>query len=283
VSLTGIVDVDLQVYYDAASALGTAAVAFGHAVDNRWSALADCEQMAGSYDDARTWAADYDARAAEVIDTSMLLADAARGYAILLGEMGYNHAVADHDSVIGNTAPAPLRPTDPDWISLVNRPSLPSAGGPGQGLVAEGLSGAVDLLDEVGVIIPDGNTGKLANAQRIWSEMAADEGVTEFAQTLNRIADSFAAVTTPEAVFVDEDLRAMATSATEIAATLSEIAQAVGDHLTSLEDLRNKLKDQLIELGKEIGAGHRPRRRCGQEVRWPDPCPGDRVQIGEDQ
>ncbi|MGW1737357.1 hypothetical protein ACWCPQ_00945 [Nocardia sp. NPDC001965] len=155
------VDVDPQVYYDAATALGAAALGFGRAVDNRWSALADCEEMAGSYDDAKAWAADYDARANEAVDTAMLLAEAARGYAILLGEMGYNHAMADWASVIGNTAPEPARIPDPDWISMVNRPDLPSAGGPGNGLVAEGLSGAVDLLDKIGVVIP---VGEIATA-----------------------------------------------------------------------------------------------------------------------
>jgi hypothetical protein len=247
------VDVDPQVYYDAATALGAAALGFGRAVDNRWSALADCEEMAGSYDDAKAWAADYDARANEAVDTAMLLAEAARGYAMLLGAMGYNHAIADWASVVGNTAPEPARLPDPDWISMVNRPPIPSAGGPGNGLVAEGLSGAVDLLDEIGVVIPDGNTGKLGDAQRLWSEIAADQAVAGFAAELNRIADLFATVTTSEAVFVDEDLRAMAAAATDVAGMVGEIATAVGDHLTGLQDLRNKLKDQLIELGKAIG------------------------------
>ncbi|WP_328388523.1 ADP-ribosyltransferase [Nocardia sp. NBC_00416] len=246
------VDVDPPVYYDAATALGAAALGFGRAVDNRWSALADCEEMAGSYDAAKAWATDYDARCNEAVDTAMLLAEAARGYAILLGEMGYNHAMADWASVIGNTAPEPARIPDPDWISMVNRPDLPSAGGPGNGLVAEGLSGAVDLLDEIGVVVPDGNTGKLGDAQRLWSGIAADQAVAGFAAELNRIADLFATVTTSEAVFVDEDLRAMAAAATDVAGMVGEIATAVGDHLTGLQDLRNKLKDQLVELGKEI-------------------------------
>ncbi|WP_039828345.1 ADP-ribosyltransferase [Nocardia testacea] len=247
------IDVDPQVYYDATTALTNASMAFARAVDDRWSALADCEQMAGSYDDAKTWAGDYDARANEAITTSRMLWEAAWAYCSLLGEMGYNHAMADWSSVIGNTAPQPAYPPLPDWLSIICRPDLPSAGGPGNGLVAQGLSGAVDLLDEIGVVIPDGDTGKLGNAARIWSEMAADQAVTNFAAELNRIADMFATVTTPEAVFIDEDLRRMATAATEVVGQLGEIGTAVNEHLVSLQELRNQLKDQLIELGKEIG------------------------------
>ncbi|WP_063058972.1 ADP-ribosyltransferase [Nocardia sienata] len=250
---TATIDVDPQVYYDAATALTTASMAFAHAVDDRWSALADCEQMAGSYDDAKTWAADYDARAGEAIKTSRMLWEAAWSYCRLIGEMGHNHALADWASVVNNTAPLPQYPKMPDWLSITCRPELPSAGGPGEGLVVEGLSGAVDLLDEVGVIIPDGNTGKLANAGRIWSEMAADQAVANFSAELNRIADMFAAVTTPEAQYIDEDLRKMATATVEVVGLIGELGIAVNDHMVSLEELRNKLKDQLIALGIEIG------------------------------
>lgn len=251
--MSNVVDVDAWTYYEVASRLGRAAVAFGKAVDTRWQGLADCAEMAGSYDEAKAWAIDYDARAAEAIDTAELLAEAARGYAVLVTEMGYNHAVADYASIIDPIFPAPTRPPDPEEIALSKRPPLPSAGGPGQGLIAEGLSAAVDLLDEIGIIIPDGDTGKLASAHRIWSEMAADPAVAGLATELNALADMFSTVTTLEAVFVDEDLRSMAAAATDLAGMVGEIAAAAEDHRAGLEDMRAKLIDQLEQLAMDIG------------------------------
>ncbi|WP_063130275.1 hypothetical protein [Nocardia fusca] len=250
--MSDVIDVDTHTYYEVAARLGRAAVALGKAVDTRWQALADCAEMTGSYDDAKTWATDYDARAAEAIDTAELLAEAARGYAVLVTEMGYNHAKADHASMT-IPWPEPVRPPDPEEIALSKRPPLPSAGGPGQGLVTEGLSAAIDLLDEIGIVIPDGDTGKLGNAHRIWSEMAADPAVAGFAAELDQLAGMFATVTTSEAVFIDEDLRAMAAAATDIAGMMGEIAAAAEDHRAGLEDMRTKLKDQLVELAKDIG------------------------------
>ncbi|MFD4407401.1 ADP-ribosyltransferase [Nocardia sp. NPDC058499] len=250
---TDVIDVDTYTYYEAAAVLGRGAVAFGKAFDTRWQALADCAHMTGSYDDAKAWALDYDARADEAIDTAVLLAEAARGYAVLLTEMGHNHALADHASVIDNPWPAPHRPPDPEEITLSKRPPLPSAGGPGQGLITEGLSAAIDLLDEIDIIIPDGDTGKLGNAHRIWSEMAADPAVAGFSAELSRLADMFATVTTSEAVFIDEDLRAMSTAAAAVTGMMGEIAAAAEDHRAGLEDMRTKLGEQLKQLAIDMG------------------------------
>ncbi|MBF6397797.1 hypothetical protein IU438_18565 [Nocardia cyriacigeorgica] len=243
-----VIDVDTDVYTTAGNDLSRAACAFWDAVDAKYDTLDDCGSMTGSYDEAVKWAASYDQRAREAIETSALLAEAANGYAALLLEMGYNHLLADHESTLGNSAPPPPKPAAPLPAVTECRIPLPSAGGPGQGLLDDGIQ----LVEKIGITIPDGDTGKLEKARDAWNGIAADVQVSGFAAELERIAGLFQTVTTVEGVFIDEDLRKLAAAATECAGMIGDLGRACADHRDGLADMRTKIADELRQLGQDI-------------------------------
>ncbi|NEW42506.1 ADP-ribosyltransferase [Nocardia cyriacigeorgica] len=247
--MTGtVIDVDTDVYTTAGTELSAAAGAFWKAIDGKYEALSQCGSMTGTYDEAVKWATSYDQRTEETLRTSALLAQAANGYALLLVEMGYNHLLADHESTMGNSAPLPPKPTLPLTAVTECRIPLPSAGGPGEGLI----DGGIELVQQVGVPIPDGDTGKLENARDAWNGMAADAAVAGFAAELDRIAGLFQTVTTVEGVFIDEDLRKLSAAAGECVGMMGDLGRSCGDHRDGLADMRTKMADELRQLAIDI-------------------------------
>lgn len=248
-------DVDTQVYTDAGHALITAADNFFAAVDTRWTTLADCTAMAGSYDDAKAWAADYDTQANDLIDQTLRIAQAANNYGCILLELGYLHEVADHNAAM-TPGPPPAEPAYPELgTRMVCHPPLPSAGGPGNGLtisVDAVLSEITDLLDEVGVIIPDGDTTKLGTAADTWAQIAAAAEVAGFAGEIDRIAGLFAAITAPELAHIDEDLRAIKTAADQVTAGYTAISASAAGHRDGLVAMRAEIKDFLEGMVADI-------------------------------
>lgn len=246
--MTGVIDVDTDVDTTAGNDLAIAASAFWKAVDAKYDSLSKCDSMTGSYDEAVKWAESYDARTSDILRTASLLAEAANGYAALLIEMGYNHLVADHQSTLGNTSELPPKPAAPLPAVTACRVPLPSAGGTGQGLLDDGIQ----LVEKVGITVPDGDTGKLENARDAWNQMAADPAISGFSAELLRIAGLFQTVTTVEGVFIDEDIRRMSEAATECAGMMGDLGRACGSHRDGLADMRTKIAAELVQLGKDI-------------------------------
>ncbi|MFI7000732.1 hypothetical protein [Nocardia sp. NPDC050175] len=196
--------------------------------------------MAGSYSDALDWAKSYDQRATDILKMVEKVATAAHTYAIVLNEMGYQRALDEHGATI-DAGPAPVKPPTPMYPVLVCRVPLPSAGGPGQGLVDEGLG----LVEKIGLTVPDGNATTISNAALTWDGVRNSQGAAGFPAILEAGAAAFQDVIAPEAAFIDEDLRALKAAAEATLTAMADLAQSCRDHRIALDELRDLLKQQL--------------------------------------
>ncbi|MQY20447.1 CIR N-terminal domain-containing protein [Nocardia macrotermitis] len=241
------IDVQPSIYYTAATALHGLAVDLYNAFDGRGDALDQCGSMAGSYDEAKSWAAGYDANSHQALQTMFSLAELMDTYAKALRTLGYNHQLADWNATTGTKGAAPTRPADPLPAVLMCRKSPPSAGGPGNG-----LSDAIHLAEKVGIIIPDGDLDKLSALAGTWTTMHADHAINGLAASIGRIIDSVSLVKSPEATHVVEDLQGMKLSANTIVDGCDELAKSCQSHHDDLHNLRERLKKKLEELAKSL-------------------------------
>ncbi|MFI6309357.1 DUF6883 domain-containing protein [Nocardia fusca] len=235
-----------SVYYEAATICNSAAVAFFGVVRTQFGKLAyDTKDMAGSIGDGKTWAESYDQQTTDAYLLFKNLIGAIDNYADILIEAGYNHAIADYD---GN-GPAPERPVTPQPAFMTCPATPASAGGPGSGLVDDGL----DLAAQIGVPIPDGDADKLGKAAACWNAMATDRATTDLASQLERAAVLFQAVTAPDASFIDEDLREMKSAAQELVAAFADLAAACHDQEAAHRKQRSELAAVLEQMALDIG------------------------------
>lgn len=241
-----VINVAPSVYYEAATICSAAAVAFFDAVTTQFRELAlNTPDMAGSIGDGKVWAGSYDEQTTETYLLFKSLIGAIDNYSDILIEAGYNYAVADYD---GN-GPAPERPATPQPALTVCPAMPPSAGGPGNGLVDDGL----DLAAQIGVPIPDGNADKLAKAAGCWNALAIGEATANLPAELERAAVLFQEVTAPDVSFIDEDLRELKSSAEDLLTTFADLAAACRDQEAAHRKLRAELAAVLEEFAADIG------------------------------
>ncbi|MEU6827364.1 hypothetical protein ABZ894_01810 [Nocardia beijingensis] len=238
-----VIDVSVPTYYDTAQKLADAASQFWSAVDGEWPAMAQATNMAGSYSDGKKWGESYDTRATEILDLVSRLATAAHGYAVILQQIGYNHECAEWVATVDNNA-IPVKPAEPIPPVIVCRIPLPLAGGPGNGLVDEGIG----LAEMIGIIVPDGNATTMSNAADTWERTARTAAVAGFPAALDAAATALQTITAPESAYVDEDLRALKTAADTVITAMADLAQSCRDHRQALDELRNNLKIQLESI-----------------------------------
>ncbi|MGW4365211.1 polymorphic toxin type 24 domain-containing protein [Nocardia takedensis] len=244
-----VLDVAPQVYYDAAVACNSAASGLITALQHKMQSLDGTRGMAGTVGEGKIWAESYDQQAREVWKVSLDLTMALDTYAQILNQAGYNHALADHTPAAG---PEPQMPTlamvfgySPlELLSTIP----PSAGGDGRGLIDDGL----DLAAKVGIPIPDGDTAKMSHAADVWHTLSTDEFVTDVAVELERAAVMFEQVTSPDANFIDEDLRELKTVAADLAGAYAEMAQSCRDQKLAHDNLRTELERLCGDLAQEI-------------------------------
>ncbi|MEV0248417.1 hypothetical protein AB0H76_17600 [Nocardia sp. NPDC050712] len=239
------VDVDVDVYYSGAKALLDWSRAWWSAIDKSLSALSGFGDMAGTHSDGEIWASSYDQR---IIDTLQLVsstATAVHNYGAILAEMGYNHAIAEHAATL-NAGAAPEKPSVPQLAVSHCLLPPPAAGGPGQGLVDSGIG----LLEQLNIIVPDGDRDKLDGARDAWTKIASLEATTNFPVAIEAVARAFEACSTPESSSIDEDLRALKASAEAITKTFEDLAASCQDHRDALDDLRAKLVSQLTGMAQ---------------------------------
>ncbi|MEU4599894.1 hypothetical protein [Nocardia sp. NPDC023988] len=242
-----LVDVDTETYYTAGKALCAAAESWWTAIDGQWAALAQCGSMCGSYEEAKTWAAQYDTKANELIDSVRQVASAADAYGRVLTELGYNHELGDYFATTEFGADLPAKPQMPPELMAFCRVPLPSAGGPGNG-----LSDLIGLASEVGITVPDGDTGKLGNAATLWKNLSTAEAVTGFVAELHRIAGLFAEITAEEYDSIDEDIRAIKAAADDVVRGFAEIGASAETHRSALVTMREAIEGFLQDMAKDI-------------------------------
>lgn len=242
-----IVDVDPDVYYAAGTACNTSATQLYTVHADVVSALRDCGGMAGTSDEGRQWAASYDSR---VLDLLAALGDviaALDNYGDVLRQAGFNHALADNSASIA-TSPPPEPPPAPVVSPGCTPASPPSAGGPGNGLV----DGALGLADQVGIPVPDGDTGKLEAAASAWVGVGQASQLIDAISHLNNAAVSFADVTSPEVAIIDDDLLELKGSVEAIREAADELAASCREYRSNLDELRTELKGILEDLAVEL-------------------------------
>ncbi|MDE1670155.1 hypothetical protein [Nocardia gipuzkoensis] len=245
-----VMDVDPQTYYSTATRLQEAAINWFSAIDGRFGALSNCSSMAGSYTEAREWADAYDNGAAELLRQTTLIAEAAGNFATVLQTVGYNYAVADFTATINAGGPGPEKPASfPPAVYLCRVP-LPSSGGPGNGLVSD----SVELIEKIGVTVPDGDTDKLQAVADAWKQIQSDPAVTGFSDAIDQIAKEIGQNTAPEISLIVQNLNTLRDSANDAIAAFGEFSTACLDHKADLRELRDKLVVLLQDLGKQIAA-----------------------------
>ncbi|MET8778085.1 hypothetical protein AB0H49_08295 [Nocardia sp. NPDC050713] len=236
-----------QTYYDAADICATAASGYFNAFKTAMRSFGDTTNMAGSVGDGKKWAESYDQQAKDVYGMSIDLVLALDGYAQVLKQAGYNHAIADYDPASGRPAPEAPNLTPSFTLSPQELTSLlvpPSAGGPGRGLVDDGL----ELAAKIGVPVPDGDTEKLSHSADVWHALANNDVITATPGDLERAAAMFEQVTSPDANFIDEDLREIKAAASDLAGAYAELTQACREQKQAHDKLREDLHKTLIAL-----------------------------------
>ncbi|WP_063126090.1 hypothetical protein [Nocardia fusca] len=242
------INVDPAVYYEAATIVNRAASAFFAAYDQHLQALKGTAAMAGSAGPGKEWATSYDNQVREtnnLVSTLMLALDK---YPRILNQAGYVYASSDHDPKSGT--PAPQKPADPQlaYVSCAQPP--PSAGGPGSGLIDDGL----ELAKQIGVDlpVPDGDTDKLNTAATVWNSLAHAPGATNLPVELERAAAMFQQVTAPEVASIDEDLREIKTAAEDLLAIFADIAASCAAQKTAHDNMKARLHDMLAQFADEL-------------------------------
>ncbi|MFD0363567.1 hypothetical protein ACFQZZ_19130 [Nocardia sp. GCM10030253] len=246
-----VLDVSAQTYYDAADICGKAASGHFEAFKAAMRSFGDTTNMAGSVGDGKKWAESYDQQCKDIYTMSIDMVLALDGYAQVLKQAGYNHALADHDPNSGQPEPAAPNLNPSFTLSPQELTSLlvpPSAGGPGRGLVDDGL----ELAAKVGIPIPDGDTTKLSHSGDVWHNLANNGTVTASPGELERAAALFEQVTSPDANFIDEDLRELKTAAGDLAGAYGELAQACRDQKKAHDDMRADLEQLVKDLATEL-------------------------------
>lgn len=204
--------------------------------------------MAGSVGAGKDWAASYDIQVRDTNNLVAALVMAIDTYTDILIEAGYNYAIADYEPGSGGAAPG-RPPTPPIAFGRCATPP-PSAGGPGSGLVDDGL----ELAKKVGIDlpVPDGNTDKLMTSANVWKALAEAADITNLPNELERAAALFTEVTAPDTSFIDEDLREMKFAALDLLTTFGDLSTACGDQKVALDDLRDDLRETLNQLATDI-------------------------------
>ncbi|RJO76637.1 hypothetical protein D5S18_10190 [Nocardia panacis] len=245
--MTASLVIDVATYYDIAKKLNTAAGDFFACVDSYYPRLDEGGDMCGSYEEARKWAESYDARAKTLLLAVTNIAGATGNYAGLINQAGFNHATAEYNATTGAKGAAPTKPSLYPPVTTCRYP-LPSAGGPGSG-----LQEALALVAKIGIIVPDGNAGKLSNIATTWHDIAADPRITAFPAALAAAIDQFdGSVRSPEVAFIGEDLAHLKTAVQDVIAGMSELGISAQHHREALDALRAALKKELEQLGEEL-------------------------------
>ncbi|WP_431958459.1 ADP-ribosyltransferase [Nocardia lijiangensis] len=195
----------------------------------------------GSYEEARQFTENYDETAGNALRMTSILAGTAHHYATVLITLGHNHALAEWEAG-GKQGPEPVRPPVPPTPVFTCRIPLPSAGGPGNGIVSD----VIELAELIGVTVPDGNTTTMTNTAEVWDRIKAAPGVTAFPGILEAAAVAFQAVTAPEASAIDEDLRALKSVAEGVITMTGDLGGALRTHRAAVDELRAQMETQLI-------------------------------------
>lgn len=240
------IDVEPAKYYTAGNRCYQVAGAIFDAFDANIKLLAECGAMAGTDETGREWASAYDQNVSDLMFAMYDVVPALENYGSVLIQAGYNHALADHNATLGGGSP-PSAPTLLTSHAMCLSAAPSSAGGPGGGLVDDVLN----LASEVGIPVPDGDTSKLERAGNTWNRLATGYTAT-IALPLKGIAEDFEDISSPEVVYIVDDLYELQDSVEQILTTCADLARICRDYKQALDELRSQLRDILEDLATEL-------------------------------
>ncbi|MFI6168905.1 hypothetical protein ACIBCN_19140 [Nocardia sp. NPDC051052] len=237
--------VDPIVYYDSAKKLSDLADELDKACKTLTGSLAATGSMAGATDSALAWAKGYDTRAISATDTAHRLGQSMRYYSGLLKLAGYNHYVANFNAQVNpNWNAAPERPADPVVPTSSNWQYPPAAGGRGQGLE----TCIPNLLEQIGIPVPDGHTDRLKAAAEAWHAFSNCAAVTDAQLIIGSAMAHINDINSPEIPDIRESLDSLSTVARNLALSTYSLEADCNNHRDELEKIRKKMKDLLDEL-----------------------------------
>ncbi|NKY55958.1 polymorphic toxin type 24 domain-containing protein [Nocardia flavorosea] len=242
------INVDPATYYEAAKIVNQAASAFFTTYAQQLKGLESTNEMAGSAGPGKDWAISYDQQARDTNNLVTALTMLADRYTTALNQIGHIYALGDHDPTTGT--PPPAKPPNPPLAFSSCPVPPPSAGGPGSGLVDDGL----DLARKIGIDlpVPDGNTDKLHTAATVWKALAHAPEITNFPAELERAAALFQTVTAPDVDTIDDDLRSMKTAAEDLIAIFTDLANECAHQEGAHDKMRVDLQDVLGWFAEEL-------------------------------
>ncbi|MFB8004372.1 polymorphic toxin type 24 domain-containing protein [Nocardia sp. NPDC056000] len=208
-------------------------------------AMADCGAMAGVDETGEAWGLKYDLRAAEVLTMVSDLGEGLQKLGNVIVQAGYNHYLADYDSILDSTVPPAAKPAGPIPACLYYG-SAPSAGGPSDGL-REAADSLIRLADKVGIDIPDGNTDKLQTAADAWTRLHT--GHAELTSVLKNAASVMSRNDVEDATEFTRRLLDLQSAMDDILAACGELAQLCTTCKSDLDHLRGEILHRiLVEL-----------------------------------
>lgn len=236
------IDVDTTRYYDAAAAFTEAAHSLSRSLQQAVDELAACESMGGDDEAGALWARDYDAAVRDTLASSNLLIQAFDNHSALMMQAGRNYATAD---ATASETSAELPPDHPS-TALITPTNPPSA----EGDQGSGLRAFAELIDEIGIPCPNGDTDRLQTAIDIWTRTASnDQPNSRISAAVQLLNDIVAA----ESIFVIEDAEEFEQLVTALRDACAALATTCSEHKKSIESARAEILEILEALAVELG------------------------------
>lgn len=201
------------------------------------SALSGTGGMAGNEESAQEFIDAYGEGAENTLNAAGSYAHALRSLDTLLGDTANAYKDA---GTVGTLNPVPTRSASTTPGSAATF-SVPNAKAPGAiGPLGEFQEFVMDALAQIGVVLPDADSGNLGNAASAWSEFSTS--ISSAASELDGTLTNLAAMDIPQA----DDIR---TSRKHIVDKLGEIAKGAD----GLSELCAKQKENVDAMWEEIG------------------------------
>ncbi|AZG45841.1 colicin D family protein [Gordonia insulae] len=202
------------------------------------SSLAGTGSMAGSDVAGNQWGAEYDAGAKTMISGITGTSAALVSFSSRVKQTAYNWAESDGlTSVPGEHRISGVTPIVAD--------SLPPPSAVGDS--GAGLQGVIDLVGEIGVPVPNGDTGKLVSAADAWNAFLGG-GVASAIRSMESGGRIIVDDRSPEIDLIEGEFTTLKSAVDEVDAGVRHLGAASGEFKKTLDDLRSDIKDAVEQM-----------------------------------
>lgn len=110
----------------------------------------------------------------------------------------------------------------------------------------------MNIASQVGIPVPDGDTGKLARAADAWDRLGTIYQNTNARDKITISATLFDDVTSPDAVHIRDDLRTLSSSIDQLLTSCKQLSESCLAYRDALKELRDEIKGFLEGLVKDL-------------------------------